>query len=263
MEQEAKVRQEFEAKQKKLFKRREEEKQRQEMLLKQQADMRKEIDDYIDHGSKTPDALRKVTNSQPGRDACPFFAKTGTCRYGDMCSRNHQRYSLTSMILIPGFYAHFSMEKQSKEYDTDISLEYESAETRKHFREFYFDVMPELKKYGKIKTMQYCCNSEIHLRGNLYVEYYSERDAAKAQRGLAGRWYAGRQLNCEFAYIKSWRQAICGMTKCPKGKLCNFMHTFRNPGNMYGVRSPPMWMKKASECPESYRSAPGRRSEQR
>ena len=96
-----------------------------------------------------------------------------------MCSRNHQKLSLSKVILMPGFYTHFSLEKNSNEYDTDVSLEYENSERRQHFEEFYKDVVPELESFGEIKTLKYCYNTEVHLRGNLYVEYYSERDAAR------------------------------------------------------------------------------------
>ena len=147
---------------------------------------------------------------------------------------------------MPGFYTHFSLEKNSAEYDTDIALEFESSETRQHFREFYNDVVPELESFGRIKTLKYCCNTEVHLRGNLYVEYYTEREAARALRKLKGRWYAGRQLNCEFVNLKSWRSAVCGMSKCPKGRACNFLHTFKNPHDQYDIKSPPRWAKQLS-----------------
>jgi len=142
------------------------------------------------------------------------------------------------VILIPGFYSHFSLEKNSAEYDTDVALEFESSETLHHFYEFYEDIITELESFGRIKTLKCCCNKEIHLRGNLYVEYYTEREAARAWRNLKGRWYAGKQLNCEFVNITSWRGSVCGITKCPKGsKFCNFLHTFRNPHNKYNIKS--------------------------
>lgn len=165
-----------------------------------------------------------------------------------MCSKNHRRFFLSKVILIPGFYSHFSLEKNSAEYDTDVALEFESSETWHHFREFYEDVINELESFGRIKTLKCCCNTEIHLRGNLYVEYYTEREAARAWRNLKGRWYAGKQLNCEFVNLMSWRNAICGMTKCPKGsRACNFLHTFRNPHDKYDIKSPPRWARSISQ----------------
>lgn len=40
------------------------------------------------------------------------------------------------------------------EYDTDIMLEYEEIETYKQFREFFFDVLEEFEKFGKIVTFK-------------------------------------------------------------------------------------------------------------
>ncbi|XP_008553756.1 U2 small nuclear ribonucleoprotein auxiliary factor 35 kDa subunit-related protein 1 [Microplitis demolitor] len=243
--QEEIIRNEFEEKQEAAKKKREEIKRLQQEHLERQVEFEREINDYIDNGAKTPESLRLISETHPTKDPCVFFSKTGACKYGDGCSRNHQRKALTKVILIPGFYSHFSLEKNSNEYDTDIGLEYESSETRKHYREFYNDIVPELESFGRIKTLKCCVNRDIHLRGNVYVEYYTEREAARAWRKLRNRWYAGRQINCEFANIYSWRTAVCGMFNCPKGRLCNFIHAFRNPRDQYEIKSPPWWVTKA------------------
>ena len=240
--QEEILRKEYEEMQENHRKKKEAERRRRDEQKKVYERMKKDFDAYIDDGSRTPKQLRSMSETQPGKEICPFFNKTGACRYGDICSRNHQRPGLSTVILVPNFYTHYSLDKH--EYDSDARLEYDHRETRSHFRDFYFDVVPELEKFGKIKTLQYCKNTEPHLRGNLYVEYYTEREAAGALRGLKGRWYAGRQLHCEFVNLKSWRGAICGMVRCPKGSACNFLHVFRNPTEDYGVKSPPLWQKR-------------------
>ena len=257
LQQEEIIRQEFEAKQRILKEKQEEAKRIREEELKRCMDIEKEIDDYIDNGASTPVALRAVSETQSGREPCPFFEKTGACRYGDACSRNHRRVALSKIILIPGFYSHFSMEKNSAEYDTDISLEFEGSEMRQHFYDFYREVLPELESFGIIKTLRYCCNRQIHLRGNLYVEYQTEREAARAWRKLKGRYFAKKQLNCYFVNFASWRNAVCGMTKCPKGRACNYLHTLRNPNHEYDIKSPPRWARNT----ESQRGNSSRRSE--
>lgn len=258
LEEHMKIRKEFEERQEAIQKKKEEEKRKREEQLRQQEQLEKEINDYIDNGIKTPEILREVIDNQPSKDTCPFFTKTGVCRYGDMCSKNHRRVFLSKVILIPGFYTHFSLEKISAEYDTDVGLEFENSETWHHFRDFYEDVIQMLESFGKIKTLKCCCNTEIHLRGNLYVEYYTEREAARAWRSLKGRRYANKQLNCEFVNLKSWRIAVCGMTKCPKGsRACNFLHTFKNPHDEYGIKSPPLarrWARNTSQEANSKRS---------
>lgn len=79
-EQQMKIREEFEAKQEEARKKREERKRKHEEQLRKQEQLRKEIDDYIDNGVKTPEILREVIDSQPSKDLCPFFMKTGACR---------------------------------------------------------------------------------------------------------------------------------------------------------------------------------------
>lgn len=244
-EQEELVRKEYDERHEQILKKKREEQKRFEEELKKQKEFERQLDDYIDDGANTPENMRTFKETNPGKELCPFFDKTNACRYGDNCSRNHRKIGLSRVILIPHFYSHFSLEKNCAEYDTDVNLEYEQSETRRHFREFYKDIVPELENFGRIKTLRVCCNSQFHLRGNVYVEYYSERYAAHAVRNLRGRWYGGRQLNCEFANILSWRTAICGLKRnCPKGKrTCNFLHTYRNPDDEYAVKSPPKYVK--------------------
>ncbi len=78
------------------------------------------------------------------------------------------------------------------------------------FREFYHDVLTELKTFGTIVQFKVCCNEEPHLRGNVYAQYKSERSAIKALRALQGRYYGGKRISVEFCKISSWCKAICG-----------------------------------------------------
>ena len=82
---------------------------------------------------------------------------------------------------------------------------------RCYCREFYHDVLAELKIFGTVVQFKVCCNEESHLRGNVYVQYSSERYAIKAFRSLQGRFYGGKRLSVEFCTIKAWSKAICGI----------------------------------------------------
>lgn len=167
------------------------------------------------------------------REQCQFFAKTGCCRFGERCSRGHNHPSVSTTILIKGMYSHFSIgQTQREDFDTDNSLEYEDKERYEDFKNFYYDVLPEFKKFGKVVQFKVCNNHEIHLRGNVYVQFSTEEEAVKAYQAFNGRYYAGRQLTCEFTNVIKWRSAICGLffrKLCPKGMNCNFLHVFKNP----------------------------------
>ena len=55
---------------------------------------------------------------------CPFYLKTGACRYGDRCSRHHPIPSASTTLLIRGMYSHVMLTQQMlDERDQDIALE--------------------------------------------------------------------------------------------------------------------------------------------
>uniref|UniRef100_A0A8C9FRG9 Zinc finger CCCH-type, RNA binding motif and serine/arginine rich 2 n=1 Tax=Pavo cristatus TaxID=9049 RepID=A0A8C9FRG9_PAVCR len=171
------------------------------------------------------------------RANCPFYIKTGSCRFGDRCSRKHNYPTSSKTLLVRGMFITFGMEQcRRDDYDTDASLEYSDEETYQQFLEFYEDVLPEFQNVGKVVQFKVSCNYEPHLRGNVYVQYQTEKDCQAALALFSGRWYAGRQLHCEFCPVTRWKTAICGLferQKCPRGKHCNFLHVFKNPNNEF------------------------------
>lgn len=84
-----------------------------------------------------------------------------------------------------------------------------------------------------------CRNGSFHLRGNVYVHYKSLDSAVLAYHSINGRYYAGKQVTCEFVGVTRWKVAICGeymksrFKTCSHGTACNFIHCFRNPGGDY------------------------------
>ncbi|CAG7718394.1 unnamed protein product [Allacma fusca] len=164
---------------------------------------------------------------------CPFFARTATCRFGTQCTRLHPKPALSQVLLIPNFFSHFSLEQTLRdEYDTDLNLEYEDSELHREFLVFYHDVLPEFQKFGNVLQFKVCCNYEVHLRGNVYVQFKDIRQAVEAYRSFNGRYYNGKQLSLQFVKIESWRSAICGLfcrKRCPKNRSCSYLHVFRNP----------------------------------
>ncbi|XP_028405207.1 U2 small nuclear ribonucleoprotein auxiliary factor 35 kDa subunit-related protein 2-like [Dendronephthya gigantea] len=172
---------------------------------------------------------------------CSFFLKTGACRFGERCSRQHPRPSSGVTLLIPAMYADIRhIESALDIADRDTGLEFDEQDAYKNFLEFYDDVHPEFEKSGRLLQFKVCCNYEPHLRGNVYVQYTCEEDCQKAFADFNGRWYAGRQLSCEFSPVTNWKSAICGLfaqNRCPRGKNCNFLHVYRNPDDWSEQRS--------------------------
>uniref|UniRef100_H0XT46 Zinc finger CCCH-type, RNA binding motif and serine/arginine rich 2 n=1 Tax=Otolemur garnettii TaxID=30611 RepID=H0XT46_OTOGA len=181
-----------------------------------------------------PADLRVV---EKDRANCPFYSKTGACRFGDRCSRKHNFPASSPTLLIKSMFTTFGMEQcRRDDYDPDAGLEYSEEETYQQFLDFYDDVLPEFKNVGKVIKFKVSCNLEPHLRGNVYVQYQSEEECQTALSVFNGRWYAGRQLQCEFCPVTRWKMAICGLfeiKQCPRGRHCNFLHVFRNPNNEF------------------------------
>ncbi|KAK3734361.1 hypothetical protein QZH41_016664, partial [Actinostola sp. cb2023] len=168
---------------------------------------------------------------------CSFYLKTGACRFGERCSRAHPRLPASVTLLIPHMYQDIRLSQTMlDEADHDTGLEFDDEEANERYKAFFDDVLAEFEKAGRVVQFKVCCNHEPHLRGNVYVQFSSENETAQAFAAFNGRWYAGRQLSCEYSPVTKWRSAICGFftrNRCPRGKNCNFLHVYRNPGNAF------------------------------
>ncbi|XP_026738263.1 U2 small nuclear ribonucleoprotein auxiliary factor 35 kDa subunit-related protein 2 [Trichoplusia ni] len=238
LEKQAKIKLEWELEQKKRKLEEERLKAAQEELIRKQEMFMENLDMFLSGDAvDPPPELKVIHETKPDAELCPFFAKTACCRFGDECSRNHKYPGISKVLLATNFYTHFGLNSANlDEYDTDIMLEYEESETYKEFKEFFYDVLSEFEKFGKVVQFKVCYNHEKHLRGNTYIEFAELRCAVTAYRALHTRWYGGRQLSLEFCRLMSWKNAVCGSflrNRCPKGRACNFLHVFKNPKNLF------------------------------
>ncbi|XP_055917523.1 U2 small nuclear ribonucleoprotein auxiliary factor 35 kDa subunit-related protein 2 isoform X2 [Eupeodes corollae] len=205
------IQKEFEELQQKAKQRREERLQREEQAKRDHESMMGKIFDYIELGGEIPEELTYSVQSNPNKSVCPFFTKTNACRFGIDCMRNHIRPKLSRVLFIPNFFTHIKLEHGGTSHANDINLECLDVDLNDDYKVFFDDVTEELKKFGEIVNFRTCMNTQSHLRGNVLVEYSSERDALKAYIQLNGRFYARRQINVEFSGIAAWKSAICGM----------------------------------------------------
>lgn len=236
-QQELLIKLEWEKEQKKIKETEEKKKKEEEIQEKMNAKFIEEVEMYINGLGPLPKSLDVNISTRPDQPLCPFFSKVAACRFRENCSRNHVRPGISDTLLMPGFYKNFELNmKYEREFDIDISLECDEKEAYEKFHEFYKDILVELKKYGQIVELNVCRNQEIHLMGNVYVQYKSRRHSLKAYRNLCGRYYGGRKITAEFCSIPSWSEAVCGLffrKMCPKGKNCNYLHLYRNPDGKY------------------------------
>ncbi|XP_020936622.1 U2 small nuclear ribonucleoprotein auxiliary factor 35 kDa subunit-related protein 2 [Sus scrofa] len=123
---------------------------------------------------QNPEPPTDLRMMEKDRAHCPFYIKTGACRFGDKCSRKHSFPASSPTLLIKSMFTTFGMEQcRRDDYDPDASLEYSEEETYQQFLDFYDDVLPEFKNVGKVVQFKVSCNLEPHLRGNVYVQYQS------------------------------------------------------------------------------------------
>ncbi|XP_028256916.1 U2 small nuclear ribonucleoprotein auxiliary factor 35 kDa subunit-related protein 2 [Parambassis ranga] len=242
-EEERMIKEEWEAQQRK--EQEEKEQKQQEKRDREEAvqKMLDEAESELENGRPwmNPEAPVTVNSENFGTERdianCPFFLKTGSCRFGDRCSRKHIYPTASPTLMIRSMFKTFGMEESRRDdYDIDACLEHSEEDLQEAFLEFYRDVLPEFKSVGKVVQFKVSCNYELHLRGNVYIQFDTEEQCKEAFIKFNGRWYAGRQLHCELCPVTRWKNAICGLydrQKCPKGKHCNFLHVFRNPGNEF------------------------------
>uniref|UniRef100_UPI003AADF8F1 U2 small nuclear ribonucleoprotein auxiliary factor 35 kDa subunit-related protein 2 isoform X2 n=1 Tax=Centroberyx gerrardi TaxID=166262 RepID=UPI003AADF8F1 len=242
-EDERRIKEEWESQQ-----RREQEEKEQKQQEKRDREeavqkMLDEAENQLDNGGPwmNPEAPATENSENYGTERdianCPFFLKTGACRFGERCSRKHVHPAASPTLMIRAMFVTFGMEQcRRDDYDTDACLEHSEEELQEYFLDFYHDVLPEFKSVGKVVQFKVSCNFEPHLRGNVYIQFDTEEQCREAFVKFNGRWYAGKQLHCELCPVTRWKNAICGLfdrQKCPKGKHCNFLHVFRNPGNEF------------------------------
>ncbi|KAI3445550.1 hypothetical protein Pfo_002215 [Paulownia fortunei] len=181
---------------------------------------------------------------------CPFHLKTGACRFGSRCSRIHFYPDKSCTFLIKNMY-----NGPGLAWEQDEGLESTDEEVEHAYEEFYEDVHTEFLKFGEIVNFKVCRNGSSHLRGNVYVHYKSLDSAVLAYQSVNGRYFAGKQVQCEFVGVTRWKVAICGefmkskLQTCSRGTACNFIHCFRNPGGDYEWADwdkppPKYWLKK-------------------
>ncbi|XP_049573301.1 U2 small nuclear ribonucleoprotein auxiliary factor 35 kDa subunit-related protein 2 [Syngnathus scovelli] len=240
---ERKIKEEWEAQQRKDEEEKEQKQQEKRDREEAVQKMLDEAENQLTNGGPwmNPEApvTAKSENYGTERDVanCPFFLKTGSCRFGDRCSRKHVYPSSSPTLMVRAMFITYGMEQsQRDDYDGDASLEHSEEDLHESFVEFYHDVLPEFRTIGKVVQFKVSCNYEPHLRGNVYVQFDTEEQCREAYIKFNGRWYAGKQLHCDICPVTRWKNAICGLfdrKKCPKGKHCNFLHVFRNPGNEF------------------------------
>merc|ERR1712100_101930 len=84
-----------------------------------------------------------------------------------------------------------------------------------------------MAEYGEVEEVVILDNTTKNLFGNVYVKFYREESAARALRGLTGRFYNGNMICAEFTPVADFREARCRTfheKRCNLVGMCGFMH---------------------------------------
>ncbi|GAB2278212.1 hypothetical protein Dimus_012905 [Dionaea muscipula] len=242
------------------------------------------FEDYKSAQELLESVAQQVPNFGTEQDKahCPFHLKTGACRFGARCSRVHFYPDKSCTLLLKNMYSGPGLawdQDEGLEYaisrflrvsvfhsiplkysnnNPDSYNQYTDEEVERCFEDFYEDVHTEFLKFGEIVNFKVCNNGSSHLRGNVYVHYKSLESAVLAYHSINGRYFAGKQITCEFINVTRWKVAICGeymksrLKVCSRGSACNFIHCFRNPGGDYEWadwdKPPPRYWVKSMEA---------------
>lgn len=166
---------EFEAKKKAKIQAAEIKRLREEEEKRLQIELQQRIEEFLHSDGDVPSQLRADAETNPSKPLCTFFEKTAACKFGNQCLRNHIRPRISCILMMPRFFTNFHLEQQHYTEYGDSTLECNETDLFNNFKDFFDDVVPEFQKFGRISHFVVCHNSEPHLRGQVFVEYDSER----------------------------------------------------------------------------------------
>lgn len=155
-----------------------------------------------------------------GLITCQFYNKIGACRHGEKCSKKHIKPTNSKTLILANLYQNPKLNKNESDELSQLQLQ-ESLDL------FFQDVFIHLSQKGEIASLVVCENENNHLNGNVYVRFYSEKDAQQANQELNQEWFNGRPVHSDLSPVYSFDEARCrayDTNSCERGEMCNYMH---------------------------------------
>jgi len=151
---------------------------------------------------------------------CSFFLRIGACRHGTCCPKKHTWPTFSNTIMLEHIWVPSKKVHSNK------------RKREKHYERFLEDLLEEMSKYGDVEDTCTFENLGDHCLGNSFVKFATEDQAAKALKGITGRYYAGRLIIAKFSPVTDFENARCrdhcgGF--CRRGNFCNFAHFCKPP----------------------------------
>ena len=169
--------------------------------------------------------LARIICTEEDKVNCPFYFKTGACRYGDRCTKRHLKPSISQTLLFKNMYQNppiaIAMAEGHQVPDAEM------MQAIQEFHSFYSEVFLEFSKFGEIEEVHVCDNTGEHMIGNVFVKYASEEEAENCKDSITGKYYKNRLVVPEYSPVIDFRDGRCRQYEtgyCKRGGNCNFLH---------------------------------------
>ena len=109
--------------------------------------------------------LAEIFGTEKDRVNCPFYFKIGACRFGERCSRIHNKPPISQTLLLAHMYhgPSSSLADYNPVEGGNEAREVTERQNQKHFEDFYEDVYTELSSFGRIEELNVVDNIGPHL----------------------------------------------------------------------------------------------------
>lgn len=173
------------------------------------------IEDCLLNGAPLPDELlTKFEESNVDRELCRMFAKTGACRFGSKCTRNHRVPAVSRLLLVPGFFVHVLQATDGKASTPPVAVDLDDCISegrwQQSYVDFFCDWLPEMERLGRVTQFRVCRNRSAHLAGNLLVEFADERLVEQGFRSQMIRFQSSVLQERFASFAQSKWPLLCG-----------------------------------------------------
>ena len=194
---------------------------------------------HISSKKRVKQMSRSDRYTEKDQTYCPFYRKTGACRHGTRCSRQHVVPLDATCVLLPHFWINptqLLLDAQHNHTPPPEICTQKPAVLQTRFEDFFSEIHVEMRKYGVVEEMHVLDNLSDHLVGNVYIRFKERKMAEAMIVANRGRWFAGRCLMPEMSPIPNFAEGRCrkyDMNTCDRGGACNFLH-IKKLGDSFG-----------------------------
>lgn len=155
-------------------------------------------------------------------NACHFYERTGACRAGSACTKQHVENKRGNVLSVKNMYFHPPLRR-----DAQVSAE----DAQDFFDAVYEDWFVECSlHYGEVAALAFSENTLEHLFGNIYIQYADASAAQKCLEAFKKGSYAGRNIVASVCPFRDIKHVLCrdhASSSCRRMASCSYIHSIR------------------------------------